>query len=701
MWPFRISNRSKLRPASSIAFCAASAVALTPPAELNLLRSRTLNERQISLSTLKRLLQSLQIDDEHFTNALFQLADVQNAGHVHAHHLLIVYSLLRRLAFAQPELLRFSLQEVVYFIFTSAAGSHTATYVSWAQWLAFASKFGEEVGGSDSLPCKETQSQLRSAWRRVSALAAPVSFPKFVGVLRNCDGGLLLNIRAMAYLFTSSVVEVAHSCHEVPRWNEPFEESCFLSQYVTHAIATRVNAYEDGSHNESTGSHEMESRRYRQLLSNGDVRRVGIPELKPLPVPASLNHSIDEGSDDYDRPSNAPSERRTDPSIQKKPFSFPQSRSAAIASKALALSATTVCRSSRSTVKSPFHIDFSSITLGQKFGSGAYGDVYRGTFLMTPVAVKVFHINVENNAHQTENNELTRTLTHMSTINKIQRFASLKSQNKYKDFVREVEMMSVVRHPNLVLYMGACGDPCTPLCIISELFTGGSLYEYLHGDPGHCPDLYCAVSFALSIARGMFYLHASRPSILHRDLKSSNVLLSDRKGKDGIPRVVICDFGESQLFGHHEDFELGTASYMSPNVISHEKYEERDDTYSFGILLHEIFTGTVPFEGLTPTQVMFQVVHEGLRPSCDTDSAIPTSIKQLMEDCWHCKKSERPLFHSIISRLDSFEASLNQEREENRSPLLTSVPRDLKGLLPLDNVELIKATSPASSASTS
>lgn len=317
--------------------------------------------------------------------------------------------------------------------------------------------------------------------------------------------------------------------------------------------------------------------------------------------------------------------------------------------------------------KTPFHIDYASLQFGERIGAGAHAEVHKATYLMSPVAVKVFHVNLKTPFSSNEDMEDEMSsggLNELSAGAALTRFASTNSQSKYLEFVREVELMSVVRHPNLVLYMGASGDPFTPLCIVSELFTGGSLHDYLHNDPDFQPPLNVSLSFALNIARGMFYLHSSQPSILHRDLKARNVLLSGRRsGHDQTPHVVICDFGLCQLFNadrstkdriscNGQQDEMGTAAYMSPNAINGERYSAEDDVYSYGVLLHEIFTGTTPYHGKRTIQIICQVVSNGLRPTSSRDDEIPKPVRELMELCWDKDRDHRPPFNEIITALD-------------------------------------------------
>lgn len=239
--PFR--SRDKLRPTSAIAFCAAAAVSLTPPAELHVLRSLTNDFSQITLVHLIKALKSLQIDDPLFAEALFEIADVHNAGHVKSHHLLIFYSLLRRVAFAPSAALKLALQEIIYFIFTSAAGSEGATHLGWIQWHRFASKLGHTIGGSDSLPSEEAEYLLNKVWPRRSIMHSPsLSFRAFVRVLKQYDSGIVLKLRAMGYLLTTCVIEQAHTHTAMPQWDVPVEDCRVLSQFLTHSISLRAQA---------------------------------------------------------------------------------------------------------------------------------------------------------------------------------------------------------------------------------------------------------------------------------------------------------------------------------------------------------------------------------------------------------------------------------------------------------------------------
>lgn len=490
---------------------------------------------------------------------------------------------------------------------------------------------------------------LLSTWLRFDAFAA---------MMTRDQSGFVESLSAMGFVLTCAVIDASDAPVSKPHWaGDP--ESTYLSQFLTFAIERAIENKEQpgwtrGDQHEMNDIGDSTDEEGEKVMTSSSW----LDEL------GRLGSSFSNGPPGWQE-GRARTVASGGPVTQLESMEMnlnrPESGARSIDEIRRSLGITLRRTRSRSNSSSPFHIDFSSLKLEERIGSGAYGDVYRGTYLMSPVAVKVFHVTMDKRddlrvGHDEDPSHMSRKATRCA----LRRFASENSRLKYENFVREVEMMSVVRHPNLVLYMGACGDTVTPLCIVSELFTGGSLFEYLHNDKSFRPDTRTALSFALNIARGMFYLHSSKPAILHRDLKSRNVLLSGKKSMDGAPHVVICDFGLCQLFDEDENCgsdqtAMGTASYMSPDVISGRRYEAKDDVYSYGILLHEIFTGCVPYGGERPAQVVYGVSTEGKRPTCRENKFIPKCVKKLMQECWHRDRERRPSFDRIIGCLNETE----------------------------------------------
>uniref|UniRef100_A0A7N0VMC0 non-specific serine/threonine protein kinase n=1 Tax=Kalanchoe fedtschenkoi TaxID=63787 RepID=A0A7N0VMC0_KALFE len=192
----------------------------------------------------------------------------------------------------------------------------------------------------------------------------------------------------------------------------------------------------------------------------------------------------------------------------------------------------------------------------QEAGEGGYGVVYRGVLPDgSLVAVK----NLMNNKGQAE-----------------------------KEFKVEVEAIGKVRHKNLVGLLGYCVDGSKRM-LVYEYVDNGNLEQWLHGDVGPSSPLTWEIRMKIAIgtAKGLAYLHEGlEPKVVHRDVKSSNILL-DRKW---IPKVS--DFGLAKLLGsdksHVTTRVMGTFGYVSPEYASTGMLNEASDVYSFGVLLMEI-----------------------------------------------------------------------------------------------------------------
>jgi len=161
----------------------------------------------------------------------------------------------------------------------------------------------------------------------------------------------------------------------------------------------------------------------------------------------------------------------------------------------------------------PFIIDFEELRLGRMIRQGPCSEVFEGKWLELPVTVKVLLPCKDVKPDGTEPLERRR-----------------------KQLAEAVAGLNRLRHPNILLFLGATLSHGRPLCIVSEHIEGYHLEEYIKG-AGDLP-LEKKFKIALAVARGMFYLHSASPPVLHQDLKLENVFLS----RDG-SRIVISDFG--------------------------------------------------------------------------------------------------------------------------------------------------------------
>ncbi|KAK4439150.1 Serine/threonine-protein kinase-like protein [Sesamum alatum] len=153
----------------------------------------------------------------------------------------------------------------------------------------------------------------------------------------------------------------------------------------------------------------------------------------------------------------------------------------------------------------------------------------------------------------------------------------------------EVEILSRVYHPRLVNLLGFAIDPNQRKLIVVEYMPNGSLYDVLHGS-GKPPGWVKRTRFALQVARGVQFLHSSNPPVIHRDIKSSNILIDSKFNSR------ISDFGLA-LRGHVEDVKVkstppaGTLGYLDPGYLAPGDLSTKSDVFSFGILMLEIISG--------------------------------------------------------------------------------------------------------------
>ncbi|MCD7451759.1 putative serine/threonine-protein kinase sis8 [Datura stramonium] len=258
-------------------------------------------------------------------------------------------------------------------------------------------------------------------------------------------------------------------------------------------------------------------------------------------------------------------------------------------------------------------IPWEEITLGDRIGLGSYGEVYRGDWHATEVAVKKF---------------LDQDLTGESL----------------EEFKSEVMIMRRLRHPNVVLFMGAVTRPPN-LSIITEFLHRGSLYRLIHRSNNQL-DERRRLRMALDAARGMNYLHNCTPVVVHRDLKSPNLLVD----KNWV--VKVCDFGLSKI--KHSTFlssrtTAGTAEWMAPEVLRNEPSDEKCDVYSFGVVLWELCTLQQPWGGMNPMQVVGAVGFQHRR--LDIPDDMDPSIADIIRKCWQTDPKLRPSFAEIMAAL--------------------------------------------------
>jgi len=265
-----------------------------------------------------------------------------------------------------------------------------------------------------------------------------------------------------------------------------------------------------------------------------------------------------------------------------------------------------------------------SVDLVECIGRGAYGEVWRGTRRgatdaeqTTTVAVKC--IERRRLAASADAAQLLRT---------------------------ECAVWARVRHECLMPLLEIIERP-TQIWLVTELMEESlsHVHARMRRLDSH-PRLRTILNGLAQVAQGMAFLHAQSPPIVHRDLKSDNVLL-----RHGAAEWRVADFGLARFVdGGPMTAETGTYRWMAPEVVRHAPYGLPCDVYSFGMLFYECLTLEVPFAGLSPVEAAFAATKHHRRPVLPSN--VDARVVALVEAAWHEAPSARPTFAALLDVLD-------------------------------------------------
>jgi len=227
-------------------------------------------------------------------------------------------------------------------------------------------------------------------------------------------------------------------------------------------------------------------------------------------------------------------------------------------------------------------------------------------------------------------------------------------------------LLSTLRHPDLVMFLGACVDHQPPL-VLSEFMEGGDLERYYMARAKKLGNFYRPpipqlLTWSSAVARALAFLHGCTRPIVHRDLKPLNLLLN-RSGE-----VKVTDFGISKLLaprapggGPSSDDKpvvmsggVGTWRYMAPEVVRYEQYTDRVDIYSYALILWFMCTGRQPFvdEFGKDAEAVLKEYLKGKEPRPDPNTMkCPKDFKALTQECWQATPAKRPSAHECTQRL--------------------------------------------------
>jgi serine/threonine protein kinase len=309
--------------------------------------------------------------------------------------------------------------------------------------------------------------------------------------------------------------------------------------------------------------------------------------------------------------------------------------------------------------------------IDEKIGVGGMGAVYRATDLKLGRSVAI------------------KTLTAVSEGSQREALAR---------FLREAKAQSRIQHPCIVT-IHQVGTADELRYIVMEFVEGQTLKHMVEGKP-LAPSLVC--EYGIQIAQGLAVAHEA--GIIHRDMKSQNVMVTPRgqvkvldfglaklKEASGGAPAAPADLGKTQVYGEAPapppdpaEFKtqvgkiMGTATNMSPEQCLGTEVDARSDMFSFGIVLYEMATGQMPFQAPIAAALLIQILQKEPARVREVVPEVPEELEQLIHWCLSKEREKRPAATEVAVALRKIQASLSSGRIASGSGARADEPSTLK-----------------------
>ncbi|KAL5572504.1 hypothetical protein UlMin_022101 [Ulmus minor] len=248
-----------------------------------------------------------------------------------------------------------------------------------------------------------------------------------------------------------------------------------------------------------------------------------------------------------------------------------------------------------------------------------------------------------------------------------------------REFQTEAELLMRIHHRNLASFVGYCDDE-DKLALIYEYMANGNLKDYL-SDKSSQLSWEMRLRIAVDAAQGLEYLHhGCKPPIIHRDVKTANILLSENLD------AKIADFGLSKVFISENDTPvvstvMGTAGYLDPEYYTSHNLNEKSDVYSFGVVLLELITGKPAVikdeerihiinwvsDELEQGNIS-SIVDQKMQENLDMNSVL--KALEIAMSCTTSTQHNRATMSYVLAELkECLEIELSRDRERTPAPL--------------------------------
>eukprot|EP01103_Thecamoeba_quadrilineata_P015724 TRINITY_DN5055_c0_g1_i1.p1 TRINITY_DN5055_c0_g1~~TRINITY_DN5055_c0_g1_i1.p1 ORF type:complete len:503 (+),score=96.04 TRINITY_DN5055_c0_g1_i1:1-1509(+) len=314
---------------------------------------------------------------------------------------------------------------------------------------------------------------------------------------------------------------------------------------------------------------------------------------------------------------------------------------------------------------------FNELVIYEEIGEGAFAVVYKGLWKDQIVAVKRLQVKMIS---PPDNDVCKGDRDLQEQRNQQQRILEV-----FSEFRQEVALLSTLKHKNIVELKGIVLEP---FCLVMEYMELGNLHDYLQ-EPINKVDWSTRISVALGTAEALHFLHGE--SLIHRDIKSPNILLGKEYTLEGSELIVskVSDFGLSRkllLAPQLKNRVVDNPRWLAPEIISNRNYTEKADIYSFGIILYELLCRKEPYEELDFLWEVQEAVIKGTKPNippeieqANYNPALYPTFHGLIKECWDSTPESRPTSAKIVKTMKTLAASVGQLYSTSSTDVINSM----------------------------